>query len=228
MCVKKIGIGLTALVCYSLFMAVNCDLPKDEAAITSVTDTGIEAAAATTSFRIGHEEGVIDEKKTPKTIKLTVPYGTDLASLAPEIVFSGVSVSPASGVRQDFTDSAKNPLIYTVTGRDGSSAEYQASAQPATGAGMIINVTLEGDIAAPAPSVATIYKDGNPAGVTVEAAKGITCKWFIDGKPAGTNAAITLDAANLTTGDHFVTLLASKNGIPYSREYVITVVRKFR
>jgi hypothetical protein len=96
------------------------------------------------------------------------------------------------------------------------------------GAGMVINVSLEEDIAASAPSVTTIYKDGNPTSVTIEAVRGSTCQWFVDGKLRGTNAAITLDSANVTTGDHFVTLMANKNGIPYSREYIITVVRRFR
>jgi len=101
-------------------------------------------------------------------------------------------------------------------------------AQTASGAGIAITASLEDDIIATAPAATTLYKDGNPASVTIEAARGYTYQWFVDGKPKGTNASITLDSAHLTTGDHFVTLLASKNGIPYSREYIITIVRQFR
>ena len=101
-------------------------------------------------------------------------------------------------------------------------------AQTASGAGTAITVSLEDDIIATAPAATTLYKDGNPTSVTIEAAKGYTYQWFVDGKRKGTNAGITLDSANFTTGDHFVTLIASKNGIPYSREYIITIVRQFR
>jgi len=99
---------------------------------------------------------------------------------------------------------------------------------PAEDAGTDIKALPEENIVASAPSVTTIYKDWNPASVTIEAAKGFTCQWFVDGKLKGTNNAITLDSANLTTGDHFVTLIASKKGIPHSREFVITVIRQFR
>jgi len=100
--------------------------------------------------------------------------------------------------------------------------------QTASGAGVGITVSLEDDIAASATAAATIYKDGYPANVTFEAARGYTCQWFVDGKLRGTNASITLDSANYTTGDHFVTLLASKNGVPYSREFIITIIHGYR
>jgi hypothetical protein len=45
-----------------------------------------------------------------------VPIGTNLTSLAPTITISdGATVSPASGVAQNFT----NPVTYTVTAQDG-------------------------------------------------------------------------------------------------------------
>ena len=54
-------------------------------------------------------------------ITLTMPYQTDLTNLTPLIVVpDGVTVSPASGVAQDFT----NPVIYTATAEDGSTREY--------------------------------------------------------------------------------------------------------
>ena len=221
---RKFGIWPMVLACSTLAMVIGCDTPTDRIS----ADKASANEVAITSFKVGQEEGVIDKKKTPKTIKLTVAYGTDLASLAPEIVFSGKKVSPASGAAQDFTDSVINPVAYKVTGRDGSSVEYQVSVQSGNGAGMTINVSLEEDIVASAPSATTIYKDGNPASVTIEASKGFACQWFVDGKPRGTSAAITLDSANLTTGDHFVTLMANKNKIPYSREFTITVIRQFR
>jgi hypothetical protein len=98
---------------------------------------------------------------------------------------------------------------------------------PANDTGTDNYVSPEENIVASEPSVTTIYKDRDPTSVTIEAARGFTCQWFVDGKPRGTNTAITLDSANLSTGDHFVTLIASKNEIPYSREFIITVIRQF-
>jgi 6-phosphogluconolactonase len=54
------------------------------------------------------------------TITLTVPCGTDLSSLTPTIVITGVSVDPASGAAQDFT----SPVVYTVTAADATTKDY--------------------------------------------------------------------------------------------------------
>src|SRR5690242_11739900 len=48
-------------------------------------------------------------------IALTLPFGTDVTNLAPEIEITGVSVSPGSSVTEDFT----GPVAYTVTAEDG-------------------------------------------------------------------------------------------------------------
>ncbi len=62
--------------------------------------------------------GVITESS--HTIALTVPYGTDVAALVPTITITGASVSPASGVANDFT----SPATYTVAAADGSTQDY--------------------------------------------------------------------------------------------------------
>jgi hypothetical protein len=62
--------------------------------------------------------GVINEGA--KTITLTVPFGTDVTALVPTIVHTGASVSPASGIAQDFT----SPVAYTVTAEDASIQAY--------------------------------------------------------------------------------------------------------
>lgn len=54
------------------------------------------------------------------TVALTVPYGTDVTALVPTIsVSSGATVSPNTGVAQNFT----NPVVYTVTAQDGVSTQ---------------------------------------------------------------------------------------------------------
>jgi hypothetical protein len=54
-------------------------------------------------------------------INVTLPSGTDVSNLAPDIVVpEGSTVTPASGEPQDFT----NPVIYTVTLSNGASKSY--------------------------------------------------------------------------------------------------------
>ena len=63
--------------------------------------------------------GVIDEGQG--IINITVPFGTDLTSLAPTIEISeGATVSPESGVNQDFSDF----VVYTVTAGNGAKRVY--------------------------------------------------------------------------------------------------------
>jgi hypothetical protein len=69
-----------------------------------------------TAFTISGIGGTI----VAKTISLAVLYGTDLISLTPTITITGESVSPASGVAQDFS----SPVVYTVTAADGSTKTY--------------------------------------------------------------------------------------------------------
>lgn len=61
---------------------------------------------------------------TDDSIDLEMPYGSDVTKLVPTIAFTGKSISPQSGVAQDFT----NPVIYTVTAFDDSTRKYTVSA----------------------------------------------------------------------------------------------------
>jgi formylglycine-generating enzyme required for sulfatase activity len=56
------------------------------------------------------------------TVDITVPYGTDISSLVPTIVITGVSVNPSSGMPKSFTDGAG--VTYTVTAEDNSTKDY--------------------------------------------------------------------------------------------------------
>jgi uncharacterized repeat protein (TIGR02543 family) len=75
----------------------------------SITAFNFTAPAAT---------GLINN--TLHTIAVTVPYGTNVTSLSPTITHSGTSLSPLSGVAQNFT----NPVTYTVTAADGTTQDY--------------------------------------------------------------------------------------------------------
>jgi len=76
--------------------------------------------------------GVIDEGA--KTVSLSVPFGTDTSALVPTIAITGESVSPASGVAQDFSSA----VSYTVTAADTSTQAYVVSVTVAA------NSTLSG------------------------------------------------------------------------------------
>ena len=57
------------------------------------------------------------------TIRSVLPYGSSVKELTPVITHNGKSISPESGVTQDFT----NPVTYTVTATDGTTAVYTVS-----------------------------------------------------------------------------------------------------
>lgn len=78
------------------------------------------------SFRLLKADGSsfspaeISIRYTKDSILLTLPYNTNLNPLTPIFNITGISVSPASGVPQNF----ESPVTYTVTAEDGSTAVY--------------------------------------------------------------------------------------------------------
>jgi hypothetical protein len=82
--------------------------------ITSFTVAGVTVTTTNDS-----NKGVIDEGAG--TISVTVPYGTNLASLSPTMVISAnATANPASGTALNFSA----PQTYTVTAEDGTSRTY--------------------------------------------------------------------------------------------------------
>ena len=76
-----------------------------------------------TGFVINGTSGTISQ--SAGTIKITMPYGTDLTSLKPEITLqNAVSVSPASGTAVNLS----GPVTYTVTAEDGTTKTYTVTA----------------------------------------------------------------------------------------------------
>ncbi len=80
----------------------------------------VNPAKAITAFTIPQQSGssVIDQ--SAHTILVTMPFGSSTTALTPSITIAGASVSPLSGVVQDFT----NPVTYTVTAADSSTQAY--------------------------------------------------------------------------------------------------------
>ena len=84
---------------------------------------GAEDEKAILSFAVDAVEGVVDESS--KTVVLDFPAGTDVSHLTPTITISTyATIEPESGVAQDFT----NPVYYTVTAMNGSTAQYMVEA----------------------------------------------------------------------------------------------------
>ncbi len=67
--------------------------------------------------------GIIDNSNN--TISVSLAFGTDVTSLTPTISITGASITPNSGVAQNFT----NPVTYTVTAVDGSTQQYIVTAK---------------------------------------------------------------------------------------------------
>jgi thermitase len=87
----------------------------------------LNSAKQITSFGIsGISSASTEINETNHTIAVAVPYGTNVTSLIPVIVHTGASVSPLSGVAQDFT----SPVTYTVTAENSSIQAYVVTVTP--------------------------------------------------------------------------------------------------
>ncbi|MFM1878389.1 MAG: hypothetical protein RLZZ241_1255, partial [Bacteroidota bacterium] len=75
-------------------------------------DPELSNEALITNFSFGGVTATI----SGNTITASVPYGTDITNVAPQIAVSaGATITPASGLARDFS----SPLTYTVTAEDG-------------------------------------------------------------------------------------------------------------
>jgi WD40 repeat protein len=138
----------------------------------------IASPKAIVSYSLANVTGTINE--TNKTIAVTVPFGTNVTALIATFSITGASVSvggttQVSGITaNDFT----NPITYTVTGLDGTTANY------------VVTVTI---VPSSAKAITAYSLAGYP-GIINEANKAIAV-----GMPSGT-AVTTLVAAFTTTG----------------------------
>ncbi len=115
----------------------------------TVTVTPPSTAKDITSFTIsGQVSSTMDAGNA--TVTVVMPYGTIVTSLTPTIEVSEyATISPASGVAQDFT----NPVTYTVTAQDNSTKSWtvtvtvQAASSDATVSSSVYTVnSVDGTI----------------------------------------------------------------------------------
>jgi hypothetical protein len=114
---KKASGFLCILALCAIAAGAGCSGSKKSNSPTSPSSKEITAFRVTSPVATGF----IDE--TAKTIAVSVPSGTALNALTPTIIINGASVSPASGVSQDFT----SPVTYMVTAADGSTQAYNVT-----------------------------------------------------------------------------------------------------
>ncbi|MEO8065930.1 MAG: hypothetical protein ABI643_03725 [Candidatus Doudnabacteria bacterium] len=168
------------------------------------------SAKAITSFKI-LGNGTVTE--ADHTIAVSVPFGTDLSNLTPTIVITGASVSPASGIAQDFSSSQ----TYTVTAADSSTQDYQVTVIAALNpAKAITSFTILGNgtvteanhtIAVTVP-LGTDLSNLTPTivitGASVSPASGIA-------QDFSSSQTYTVTAADSSTQDYQVTVTAAPN-----------------
>lgn len=193
--------------------------------IPMIVNNTLSSSKDITAFSINGVNGTITEG-SPNTIAVTLPYGTNVTNLSPSITHTGVNVSPASGVPQDFLSS----MTYTVTAQDGSTKDYivtvyvepppvnasasvlsvtvSGTAGSALGGGQRATITLTGDtMAGNLVNVdASGWFTGLPGGVTVTAnasAGGSAITLTFGGTPTAASTAqfnITIPGSVLTGG----------------------------
>ncbi len=102
----------TAAVTYTVTALDGTTTQEWAITITEVnpsTNTGI------TSFSLAEQTKAATINATTHTVAIEVEIDTDVSALTPTIgVYSGATISPLSGVEQDFT----SPVVYTVTAQD--------------------------------------------------------------------------------------------------------------
>jgi len=162
-------------------------------AVTVTTTAAPSSAKNITSFELMSVAGTIGVD----TIAVTLPAGTAVTSLVPAIAHEGASISPASGVAQDFS----SPVSYTVTAADGSTKVYAVAVSAGSAA---ITTT----VSASATPTSVAYK--GTADITWSSTNSTSCTSAPGGisGPAG-----TYTTPPLTTTTSYVITCARNSGV---------------
>ncbi|WP_299312279.1 BspA family leucine-rich repeat surface protein [uncultured Aquimarina sp.] len=99
--------ALSIYICLFL-LCISCSNDDDGQVLSDLNEI--------TSFSINEQQGTIDSN----TITLEFDTGTDITALTPFIEHTGLTIVPAIGSVQDFT----NPVVYTVVAENGDTQEF--------------------------------------------------------------------------------------------------------
>ncbi|SHJ21432.1 PKD domain-containing protein [Pseudozobellia thermophila] len=168
--------------------------------VNVVTETSSEKSID--SFVINGISGTINGTD----ISVTLPFGTDVTALSPEIDFFGQSVAPSPGTPTDFT----NDVVYTVTAEDNSTLDYTVSVtiEANTNTEPVVDVTGITDITLPTNSVDLVGSATDEDGTIVNYA------WTQDSGPAATitdPSSSATTATDLVAGNYVFRLTATDN-----------------
>ncbi|WP_405246592.1 beta strand repeat-containing protein [Cellulophaga sp. Asnod2-G02] len=152
-----------------------------------------------TAFTIGGVNGTI----SGTNISVTLPAGTNVTSLIPNVTHTGISVNPLTNVGQNFT----NPVAYTVTAADGSTQVYTVTViAPA------INNSPTANASGPATTTVGVVENFNANSSSDPDGNGLTYSWDF----GDTNASNLINPTHsyATAGTYTVTLTVTDNGTP--------------
>lgn len=150
-----------------------------------------------------------------KTVTLLVPAGTDVTNLVPTISISGESVSPASGVAQDFT----NPVTFTVTAPiDASTQDYTVTVNVVSGIATHPLANLISVFPNPATDLVTVEIDPSleKTKVAIYDIRGERFDWVSLRK----KTAAHFDVSDYAPGVYFITITARQGKIAKKIEVV--------
>jgi hypothetical protein len=116
--------------------------------VTFVSDS-LSSDKDITSFVLAGVTGTIDGT----SIDVTVPYGTNVTSLDPTIIHTGVNISPTGA--QDFT----SPVAYTVSAEDATTKDYTVTVTISTSVPIISVPFIWTGIGAAIARINALFKD---------------------------------------------------------------------
>jgi len=183
----------------------------------------LSTQAIITAFGLPGNAGTINQ--TAKTIALTVPYGTNLATLAPTFTLTSGSCNQISGSLPSPTFAASNPAHYIVTGSVVNDYAVTVSVTPASTNRDILTFGLPGNAGVINGTNITLTVPVSP-GVT-NLAPTYTVSQFATGSPvSGTALNFTspqtyrITAQDGSTKDYLVTV-QTYQAWPYSGSFYI-------
>jgi len=185
--------------------------------------------AAVSAFSVAGFAGTVSEAN--KTIAVNVSFGTSLTSLTPSLTTASGWTCATTGAK-NFT----NPVEYVFTKGDVTQI-YTVTVTPNGEGGITVNPPSVTDITIGGfPTLPfTISRSGvggylTSRSITLTGSGYSTIEWWIgetNKTASATNSgmAFVVQAASCTLGEHTLTVIIYKDGVPYSNEVNFTVVQ---